>query len=234
MSTCAVFVPVLDRPQRAEPLVRSLLESGADATLYFLCTPGDDAQIAACLDARSSDSVVVLLMPFEQAPGDWARKLNYAIGVTTEPWMLLGADDLVFHRDWLNNALGCHGRSGACVIGTNDLGNYRVVNAWHSTHPMLSRAYVECGTIDDPTRVLHEGYHHNYCDDEFVQTAMFRETYAHAVDAVIEHLHPDWGKGEWDDTYRLGKARMLDDKGHYESRRHLWGAPGITDANWKR
>jgi hypothetical protein len=43
----------------------------------------------------------------------------------------------------------------------------------HSTHSLVTRDYVErFGTIDEAGVVLHEGYPHEFVDDEFVQTAM--------------------------------------------------------------
>lgn len=224
MEGIAVLIPVLGRPQRAGPIADSIAASADEIPLQpiFLCTPGDDEQIQAAA-ATHADLIV---MPFPQGRGDYARKLNIGYRQAHEQgfeWMFLAADDLVFRPGWAEAALRWHQRTGACVVGTNDLGNRRVINGRHSTHSLVHRDYAECGTVDEEDRILHEGYWHNYVDEEFVQTAMWRGTFTPAPDAIVEHMHPDWGKGTMDDTYRLGKDTFNIDRAYYESRCYLWG-----------
>lgn len=223
--TVSILVPVLARPQRVEPLLASLVAAGTDPRvdpanldLVFICNRSDDAEIDA-VRAVGLDPVVV---PWDAGRGDYAKKLNLCFAASPHEWFFFAADDLVFHDGWLAFALAAHRRTGACVIGTNDLGNQRTVAGVHSTHTLVNRDYADCGTVDDGSRILHEGYDHNYVDDEFVQTAKVRHTYAHAEKAVVEHFHPDWGKGEMDSTYRKGKARFEDDHRLYLQRKILW------------
>jgi hypothetical protein len=42
-------------------------------------------------------------------------------------------------------------------------------------------------------------------DDEIVTAAKQRNMWAPALAAVVEHLHPNWGKAEVDDTYTRGQ-----------------------------
>lgn len=220
MTAVAVLIPVLGRPHRADPIARSIREADPRATPLFLCSPGDTAEIAACQRVAWT-----LVMEWEAGQGDYARKMNlgylHARALGFE-WVFLGADDLVFHPGWLDACLRAHDRENACVIGTNDMGNARVVAGHHSTHTLVHADYLGCGTIDAQGVILHEGYWHNYVDDEFIQTAMSRRTYAHARDALVEHLHPNWGKGFDDDTYRKGMAHFEDDRVLYEQRQSQW------------
>lgn len=220
MTSVAVFVPVLNRPHRVAPLIESLFATAPDADPIFIVSPGDTAEKNAVLDA----GVRPLYVDWHPGRADYAKKMNYAWRHTDHDFVLLGADDLLFRPGWLQAALTCHKRTRACVVGTNDLGNARTAQGHHSTHTLVSRRYGECGTIDDQTVLLHEGYWHNFVDDEFVQTAMWRETWAHAADAVIEHLHPNWGKADDDATYQRAQERFGDDRRLYQSRAHLWGA----------
>ena len=32
------------------------------------------------------------------------------------------------------------------------------------------------------------------------------------VDCIIEHNHPDWGKGSWDEIYQIGKDSFSADR----------------------
>lgn len=219
-ATVLIAVPVLDRPERAAMVA----ESAAEATtvpyrLLFLCSPHDEAEQAACGLTGAS----VLVVPWESGPHDYAKKINHAVTVSDEPWILMGADDLCFCPGWAENALHCATRTGAKVVGTQDWGNSRVIAGDHSTHPLVSRDYIiGQGTIDVPGVMLHEGYDHNFCDDELVATAKHRGVWAFCHDAEIPHLHPDWGKGIKDATYRKGRASFNADAVLYRSREKLW------------
>lgn len=216
----AVLIPVLNRPARVGPLVESITsaQSLAWTNPVFICSPNDQAEIAAVRDA----GLEPLIAGWHPGRGDYARKMNLAFVETVEPYVFLGADDLNFNLGWADVAIATQMRSGACVVGTNDLGNARTMNGTHSTHTLVHRGYGECGTVDDPGVLLHDGYWHNFVDDEFVQTAVARRTYAHAATAVVEHLHPDWKKGGVDETYRLGKQHFEDDRVYYRQRQRLW------------
>lgn len=160
----SLLIPVLDRPHRVAPFLEQL-EASLDPTLpivlpVFLCSQGDEAQIAAVHQAAVYPKVV----PWPQSRGDYAKKINYGLRETQTEWVFLGADDLAFQPGWLAAALACHERTGACVVGTNDLGNNRVTSGEHSTHTLVHRDYLECGTADEPGLILHEGYWHNFCN----------------------------------------------------------------------
>lgn len=223
MTAVAVFIPVLARPHRVEPLLASLMDAagkGHEYAPYFICSPSDTDEIA---EVRRQGWANLFVVDWEPGRGDYAKKMNYAWRHTEEEWVFLAADDLVFHPGWFEAALAVHEQLNPCVIGTNDLGNTRVVAGLASTHTLVNRAYGDCGSIDDPTVLLHEGYWHNFVDDEFVQTAMWRETYAHAHESHVEHLHPNWEKAAHDSTYAKGEARFRDDGELYHRRAPLWG-----------
>lgn len=197
----AILVPVLGRPRRARPLVTNIRKmTSVEHRILFLCSPGDDAEIAAVLKT-SADFIVVDWAP---GPGDFARKINYGYRLTQEPFIQIGADDLVFHRGWDTAALILAEETGMGVIGTNDLHNPRVVSGRHSTHPLIRRSYIEeqGGTVDHTGDIFSEGYDHQYVDDELVLTAKMRGQWAFAEHSHVEHKHPYFGLAKVDDTYR--------------------------------
>jgi hypothetical protein len=217
---CAVLIPVLNRPEQVERVVLSLEESlvEADATPYFIANQDDTEEIAALQDLE-----VPYLTVGPRAPGDYARKINHAVRATREPWLFLGADDLKFAPGWLDVAIAVAEREGVGVVGTNDLGNPAVIRGQHSTHSLVSREYaVERGSIDQPRLLLHEGYDHQFVDNEFVETARHRGQFAFAQRAVVEHLHPHWGKAENDSTYEIAVASYRRDQEIFRRRRRLW------------
>lgn len=225
-----IVVPVLNRPQNARPLAESITETAAvDWHLLFICSPGDTAEIEECVElAIESHRVDVLKLVTEPCPGDYSRKIQRGYdangGLREIPFVLLAADDLKFHPGWDTAALRVFEETGAGVVGTVDLGNRQTISGLHSTHPFVSREYIDTygGVIDQPGIVYSTEYQHNFVDVELVQTAISRGRYAHAHDSVIAHQHWLWGKAKKDDTYRKGAAGFSHDRALYETRRKLW------------
>lgn len=215
----AVLVPVLGRPHRVRPLVESFraATSEIDARLYFVAQRSDGPELEAI---RSAGLEPILVDDVDRS---WAKKINRGMAATTEPWLLLGADDLAFRPGWIDSIrdlLGSHGG----VIGTNDLGNAATVRGTSSTHPLVRRLYAQIfGTADEPGKVLHEGYDHNFPDSELVETAKCRGLYVHRRECVVEHLHPLWGKGTADPIYHMGQRNWHVDQALYHRRSQQFG-----------
>ena len=216
-----ILIPVLGRPQNAKPLVESIhAATTVGHTCIFLATPGDTEQIEAC---KRTNAVTHLVA------GDdfqYARKINagavFDYRNTPHEFMLLAADDLRFKPGWDVAAIRVWEETGKPVIGTNDLGNATVMKGLHATHSLVHRSYLEQGTIDEVGKLLHEGYHHNFCDTEFIDTAKHRDAFVFAADSHVEHLHPFWRKGPDDMIYRRGRKTFPRDRQTYLKRRSLW------------
>lgn len=233
-----IVVPVLNRPQNAAPLVQSIVETAQlEWLLLFVVSPGDDAELEACLATLSiSDRVDVAHMPDGPGAADYAKKVqrgyDSAVGHNC-PYVLCAADDLKFHAGWDTAAVKVFEDTGAGVVGTADLGNRQTMTGEHSTHPFVRRAYIDLlgGVVGEPGRVYCDQYDHQFVDVELVQTAMARDLYAHASGSVIEHKHALWKKAPMDDTYRRALKNGAVDKRLFESRKHLWlneDEPGLS------
>lgn len=211
-----ILVPMLGRAHHVAPLVESIRRT-CDARVLFLVTPDDD-EVDAAIDEVGGERLEV---EYRQR-GDYARKINAGYRATTEPLMFLAASDLRFHPGWFEAVTAKLG-PGIGVVGTNDLGSPRVMAGEHSTHSLVTRAYAdEFGTIDQRGAVLHEGYVHEYVDDELVGTAKHRGAWAFAAESHVEHLHPDWGKAERDAMYADQRRRMSRSADLFKRRRRLW------------
>jgi glycosyltransferase involved in cell wall biosynthesis len=206
----AVIVPVLNRPQNAEPFMRSLIASTGLAQVYAACSEDDDAkawEAAGATVVRTEGT-------------SFAEKVNEAYEWTDEPWVLLVGDDVRFRAGWLDHAQQVAINTGAKVIGTNDLANPRVTAGDHATHMLIARDYIDeqGASWDGPGVVCHEGYGHWYVDDEIVTVAKQRGTFAPALASVVEHLHPMTEKSEMDATYKKGQASAGRDKIKFSKR----------------
>jgi hypothetical protein len=217
----AVLVPVLGRPEHADPFMASLRASTGLATCYAICDPGDEDAIAAWKAAGAEVLIDQLreLRGEGDRPGTFAEKVNVGYRTTREPWMLLVGSDVRFHPGWLDHAQAAAG-DRYHVVGTNDLGNPRVMAGEHSTHLLVRRSYVdEVGASwDDAGLVAHEGYRHNFVDDELVTAAKQRGVWTMALASRVEHLHPFWGKAEADPVYELGQSHLEADKALFLAR----------------
>lgn len=212
----AILVPVLARPQNVAPLMTNVAAATPIPHRLLFLVEERDAREVAALDREGADYLIV-----EAGRRRYAQKINDGLRATEEPLLFLAADDVLFHPGWFDTAVS-HLSDTIDVVGTRDLTNPRVTAGTHSTHTLVRRSYADqFGTIDEPGLLLHEGYPHEYVDDEFIETAKARGRFAMS-DAVVEHLHPYRKLAPVDATYRLAwKGR---EEGRYliQQRRALW------------
>lgn len=214
----AVIVPALNRPQNVKPLVDSFrAASGTVANLYFVCDDDDTDQIAAVKDAGAT------VLPATRG-STFAQKVNAGYEQTTEPWLFVTGDDVVFHRGWIDAARRLSGDYD--VIGTNDstdgTGNPRVASGSHADHFFLRRSYVDTYGGSLAGLVCHEGYRHFYSDVEVIELAKARGVFTPCLQSIVEHLHPDLRRDvPVDSTYQKGWSEREHDKAEWVKRRPL-------------
>jgi len=201
----SVIVPVMRRPQNAEPFMASLMSSTDQAHVIVVADEDDNETWRAWLQAMPKGVGRVFRSAWPAPGGTFAQKVN--LGYRMAPWtnwLFLCGDDVRFHERWLEAALTAAGVTGAQVVGTSA---QNASDDW-SPHPLISRRYVEKqgASWDGPGVVCHEGYRHNYIDSEICAVARQRGVWEMAHDSVVEHLHPAFGKGDDDPVYRLGQS----------------------------
>jgi len=214
----AILVPVMQRPKNAAPFMRSLRASTGLATVYAIYDR-DDLETAAAWKAAGANLIDVNEYRKLDRPGRFSEKVNVGFEQTKEPWVFICGDDVSFYAGWFDQAMSVV-RPNVNVIGTNDLGNQRVMLGDHATHILIRRSYVEKegASWDGPGLVAHEGYHHWFVDDEIVTAAKHRGCWSMAIGSKVEHLHPYFQKGEMDSTYEKGEEYSADDKKEFERR----------------
>jgi hypothetical protein len=214
--------------------VASLAENtNSDYRLVFICSPGDDEQIAACKQTEAD----VLVASWEPGHADFSKKINAAFAHTEEPWVFQGADDIRFSDGWDTEAIRVGNARNAGWVGTNDLGNPDVKRGNHSTHSLIRRAYIEefgSGTFDNTGLVFSEAYDHQWADNDAVQTAMHRGRWAFAKRSIVEHTHPHWGKATMDATYEKATRATDADRRLYQQRMRLLKQKGALRSSPER
>lgn len=207
----AVIVPVLQRPQNAEPFMLSLRASTGLAEVYAIVEEDDVVTQDAWREAGAS-LVVTNVHTF-------AEKVNVGYQNTDEPWLFLVGDDVRFHPGWLDHAQHVAKATGASVVGTNDLATKVVMDGDHATHILIARDYIaetgaswDYGGFGGPGVVCAEAYRHMFVDNEIVTAAKQRGVFAPALASIVEHIHPVVKKTEMDPVYELGAKNAGKDK----------------------
>lgn len=220
--TLLVVVPVLGRAKRLRPLLDSIDgNTRAPHATVFMCSPGDDEAIAAATKLADDDNVTCVVVEWPPGRGDYARKINAALALDDGwQWAFTGATDIEFTPAWDTAALTAarmrerQGHPPVGVVGTIDECNPRTRGARHSTHSLVARWFYDALH----GKLLHEGYWHNFVDDELLDRARALRAYAPSP-AVVRHFHPLHGTAEDDDTYRRGQQQFDADRRHWLRRR---------------
>lgn len=220
-----ILVPVLGRPQNAQPLVDSIrANTTSDHKIWFICSTGDEEQRSAA-SATEADYVIIAQWP--SGPGDYSRKINHAyrgLRIVRDPedFVFTAADDVEFTPEWDLRILEVAQQTGAGMVGSNDDANPVVKRGKHSTHTLFSRDYVDtvgATFFDGPGVVFHEGYKHQWVDTEAVKAAIDRRQWAYARRSVVRHHHPFYDKSvAMDDTYRKALGGAHEDATLYRTR----------------
>ena len=217
----SILVPTLGREEFLPALLATIIESTEVAwELVFVLDCGDVPSWKAVthLAGEAPDGAVVVVAK----NGTYPAKTNAGYRASCAPFVLPTADDVVFKSGW-DAALEEFHDPEVCVVGTNDLSPNS--HAGHATMPILRRTYVDepGASFGEPGKVFFEGYRHNYVETEICELARHREVWSYCEAAVIEHLHPSWGKREVDDTDAVGNLNgMSGDEELFWERCAVW------------
>lgn len=216
----SIVCPTLNRPHLLVPLAENIADTTHGFRLIFVCDVADEAsqqQVGKAAQILPRHSVNLILKD-----GTYPQKSNAGMRHAVGEWAVVVNDDTRFHAGW-QSAAQAGFDTGANVVGTNDLSPSS--HAEHSTQVAVRLSYLEDpgASWNEPRKLYHEGYHHNFSETEVCSLAIQRGVWLYAEDAVIEHCHPDWGKREADATDdRGGQSRFKEDQALYEARRVEW------------
>lgn len=210
-SNIAVIIPTFKRPQTLEKLMENIhTNTSTKHTIYFVVEPDDQESI----DTVTKLNQKLLLNKY---PGSHTGAANTAYEETTEPFFIIANDDFNFTTGWDTEAFKA--MEGFSVVGLND-----GFSQGYTQITLVRRSYIQeqSGVVDDPNTLYHRGYHHNYVDTEFSETAKKRGVFTICPESIVEHLHYSYGKSKMDETYQKTTSRVNQDSALYASRRHLF------------
>jgi hypothetical protein len=211
----------MGRPRLLFPLVWNIARTTPAGIfrIYFVVNADDTVTQHAVIGIEGA-----LHMVLTQKKG-YPAAVNAGVRASHERLIAIVNDDVKFHDGWwdgLRKVL----RPNISVVATNDLSPH-TTNGDACTQPVVRRDYIEVlgGSWGEPGVAMHEGYFHNFSETELFVVAIQRGAAVFAPECVIEHVHPDWGKAEMDDTYRAGSkcpGGWEHDQALYEERSALW------------
>ena len=220
-TTTAILIPTLGRHDRVCRLLENIeATSGPDLEVYFIVESEDTGTIEAVAASHAH-------LIYNHGPPTYASCINTAYRETVEPFLFLGADDIVFTDGWLERASARFSDPGVGIVGTEDP---MLPHPDHSTHSLVRREYIgeSSGCLDLPDTVLYP-YWHGYTDYELVGVAKSRQAYVYSADSQVEHHHPGWdslgrvrGGTELDNTYRKGNRNHWSDTVRFIERSTGW------------
>ncbi len=207
----AVIVPTFHRLSALEGLVENIHSATTTPhTIYFVTEPDDQASIDEV--NRLQQNLII-----NKYPGTHTGAANSAYENTLEPFFIIANDDFNFHSGWDIKALEAIQGYGVCGLSDGFSKQYTQIT-------LVDRSYIETqsGVLDQPNTLYHPGYHHNYVDTEFANTAKKRGMFTICPESVVEHKHYTYNKSKMDNTYKKTVSRVSQDMALFESRRHLW------------
>jgi glycosyltransferase involved in cell wall biosynthesis len=216
MKKLAVLVPTYGRRNRLESIAINIHnKTKASHKIYFICENEDQDSIKE-IERLKEECIVV-------STGTYVAAINAGYRSTTEPFIMLGSDDIEFTDGWDTEMLGEMKDEHIGVVGHKD--DWAISQTKkHGSHLLIRREYIEkhSGVLDEHNVVYCSKYQHIMCDIETEQTAMKRGAFAFADNAIIHHHHWFNKQSDYDETYKRATVVQSHDMKVYYERRKMF------------
>jgi hypothetical protein len=210
----AILVPSLNRPGNLRDIVANIHQNTPEEHFILFCVSDRDSMLI--LDELEE----WYLDDSDVDDHRYVTRMNKLIAYLDDAkTMFFGSDDVRHHRGWLSAALAVMDR-GPSVVAVNDKHNT------NGTQAVMRREYLGRAVVDAPGLAFHPGYLHNFADNEMFATARARGEFAHAQNAIVEHLHPVFQSPNalpWDETYVNASKGWDQDRKLFTERLELIG-----------
>lgn len=215
-SLLAINIATLWRHHKLEGIVRNILATtNVSLKVYFVVEDNDTDSINEVNRLIEKGYPVVCVKSDKR---NCNKAINVGFNASTEPFFGFCGDDCVFKPNWAEELMKVFEDPKIQVTCSWD-GLY---DGGKSFYCMRRNYILNFGTIDEPGKVIHEGYGHTWVDNEFLETAIHRGVFHYCPQSEVKHCHYVLMNLEEDATVRHLKASDHGDDKLYESRKHLF------------
>ena len=179
----SVLCPSRGRPKELRRMMESALDTSYNPNCVDFLVYVDDNDKTR--DKYPDASIIGPPLPLGPA-------YQYLYNHSLAPIVMMAADDLIFRtKDWDRELINLAPEHNCFVCSFDDLGRPRKENG----HPFIGRKFVELVGYFTYPRLKHS------CVDNWVVDIANKAGCFLYADFIIEHVHPKYQKGEWDNTY---------------------------------
>lgn len=194
MSEMAVIVPTRGRPQNIRRLIEAWATTRAQAVIWLGVDDDDDTFDLAALNGFIQEfevDVQVTSLPRTTMNGTLNAIAHRA--ALDFPYVgFMGDDHLVRTENWDQQIISSLGSNGPSIVYGNDLMQGPLL----PTAVFMTSNIIRClGYMSPPA------LHHLHLDTAWLEWGKRLEIIQYLPDVVIEHMHPQAGKAEWDEGH---------------------------------
>jgi glycosyltransferase involved in cell wall biosynthesis len=211
----AILIPTYKRPHRIKEVIDNIRSvTNMDLAEIVFIVEEDDYEVVN--ECKKYEEKII----FNKRIKSYAGAMNTAVRELDNEFFFAASDDFLFHKNWLEPLLTYS--VAYSVVGANDLGNPMVAAGQLAVSYLIKKSYLSRAVLDSPGDMVFEGYLHNFTDTEMTQTAIFQNEYGYCPESIVEHMHPDFGKSERDETYNKQNGTWEHDSNLYAQRSVMW------------
>jgi GT2 family glycosyltransferase len=210
MTTISLLCPSRGRPQLCKRMLQSAYATAANRD-------GVESLVLVDEDDPHLDEYCRLLPESRVIKGarhsGVARAFNALSGLASGDILFTAPDDLMFRTaGWDSIVREIVDRYADGIVVAVPYDGREGAQGERCTHWFTTRRWVErVGNF------VEERYEHFYCDTHVADIAARSGRLVFMPEVLIEHMHPKYGKGQWDDTYKLKRKNGMSsrDKARY-------------------
>jgi hypothetical protein len=179
-------------------MIQSALDLSAEPNKIEFCIYLDESD-----RHKNSEFLTENLQLFYGPPLATSTMMNFMYSQARGEIIMYASDDIIFQtKNWdvlveklLRRPLELPG-----LLAVNDLSP--------NTGKIATHGFVTRSMADALQYLLPPYFESEFCDTWLTEIAKKSNTFTYAENIIVEHLHPDWGKATYDDTYSYRKHKF--------------------------
>ncbi len=224
-----IIVPTRSRPENVAKVVNAWEETGAfdDGAVLLFAYDRDDPKYGEYVDALSDRRFAYLDENLRCFPfASWrpmVPKLDCTADANKDRYFALGFagdDHLPRTRGWAGRYINALAEMGTGIVSCSDC---------HRDDQLPTQWAMASDIVRALGRMVPAPVEHLYCDDAIRDLGRAAGCYRWLDNVLIEHMHPLWKRGQWDEQYRRvnDPEQYARDRAAYEA---WWGDESPREA----